>query len=283
MNENSCSLTPGMLNNTSKTTHESAYFAFIDILGFSQIVCSLSHEELEKVYFNLIQASVGLALSGGHYRFVEKLNQRLAVPDTSKALVNSLLVSDSILVWTENDSMKSFIDLIAVVRNLMRYSFCFGMPLRGAISIGPATFFSGRSPSPMANFHFSLFGKPIVEAATLEKQQQWSGCIVDLKAVDCYRKKCSISTQNTDQLATVDYLCEKGLIARYPAPMKIGGGVQFVENYVINWVTGTKTPESDIEVVGAFSKHKKSIDQPSVRQKIENTFHFVRTMTSSKV
>lgn len=283
MNENGCSLTPSMLSNTTKTTHQSAYFAFIDILGFSQIVCSLSHEELERVYFNLIQASIGLALSGGHYRFIEQSNQRLAVPDTSKALVNSLLVSDSILVWTENDSTKSFVDLIVAVRNLMQYSFCFGTPLRGAISIGPATFLSGRSPSSMINFQYSLFGKPIVEASNLEKQQQWSGCVIDSKAINHYRKIISISTQNADQLATVDYLCEKRLIARYPVPMKIGGGVQFIENYVINWVTGTKTPDSDTEVKGAFSKHKKAIDQPSVRQKIENTFHFVQSMTSSKI
>jgi hypothetical protein len=123
-------------------TVHSAYVAFLDILGFSDLVRSNSDDALMRVYNNLFLSVVALSLSGGAFKTIDAGGQQVAIADSEKIKINSLIVSDSVICWTPNDSMKSFIDITTAVSKIMVSGIFVGLPLRGAISIGPLSIVS---------------------------------------------------------------------------------------------------------------------------------------------
>ena len=260
-----------------KQTYPSVFFAFLDILGFKEIVLNTDHAKLEVLYLDTLPVNIDGALAGGRFRILDQNGKKSQVPDTQRASVNSLLVSDSIMMWTEDDSMGAFINVVAAVRHIMAYSLFCGMPLRGAISIGPLTMFVGRTPSPKLIFQHTLVGKPIVETAVAEKQKQWSGCMITQPAIDCYVNHYASRTNVSSNLATLEFVIEKKFILRYPVAMQIKGGkVIEEEHYVVDWVSGSKAPVWTSSVIKAFSMHGKSVDDPTIKAKMENTIKFVR-------
>jgi len=117
---------------------ENTIVAFLDILGFKDLVNNNGHDKLIRVYQNLLLPIVQHSSTFGKYKVIKKEDgQSLAVADSSKAVISSLVISDSIVLWTPIASMKSFIDIAIVVRNLLVSGMYSGLPLRGAISIGP--------------------------------------------------------------------------------------------------------------------------------------------------
>ena len=93
-------------------------------------------------------------------------------PDIRRATVNSLLVSDSILIWTEDCRAESFVNLVLTMRSLLAFSVVDGILLRGAISVGPLTAVLDQWPSQTHNFQHSVFGKAIVDAVEAERKQE---------------------------------------------------------------------------------------------------------------
>jgi hypothetical protein len=72
--------------------------------------------------------------------------------DIRRATVNSLLVSDSILIWTDDCRPESFVNIVMAVRSLMVFAVIDGILLRGAISIGPLTAVLDKWPSRTHSF-----------------------------------------------------------------------------------------------------------------------------------
>lgn len=93
-----------------------AYFAFIDILGFKNLLTSHG-EEAPKIIFKIIKNS---------YLFHK----------SSYETIKLKVLSDSILIWSETDHQIAFWNLINVV-DLLRDSFLKnGLLVRGGVSVG---------------------------------------------------------------------------------------------------------------------------------------------------
>ncbi|MDQ3017632.1 MAG: hypothetical protein M3R25_13060, partial [Bacteroidota bacterium] len=50
--------------------------------------------------------------------------------------INSVVVSDSIVLWTNDIGIGSFLKMVITVHQLLYQTMHFGIPLRGAISAG---------------------------------------------------------------------------------------------------------------------------------------------------
>jgi len=79
-----------------------------------------------------------------------------ATYDSSNIKVNSIIISDSVVIWTDDNSMKSFVDIIAVLRHLLNYSLKMGLPLRGSLVEG-----NGNLLNPLPRIFDDLFNQDL--------------------------------------------------------------------------------------------------------------------------
>ncbi len=246
-----------------------SYVAFIDILGFKDLVNNNTHEELEKIYKKSFEINLQLSLSNGLYKIVkDNQDKNITVADISNSKINSLMISDSIILWTDNISMKNFIDMLIVVRNLLNNGFIFGTPLRGAISLGNLSFLQTDITSEIKYVQNSLIGKGLIKAYLIESGQNWAGCIIDSDCIENYQFQFNQIDDKKD-IADIEYLEQKNVLIKYNVPYKTG---EIKENYVVNWFRNDAVDEKLIR--NSFKQHNKNINNWDVENKIKNTLEF---------
>jgi hypothetical protein len=210
------------------------------------------------------------ALSDGKYVLIKNGEAERFGPDIRQATVNSLLVSDSILIWTDDCRPESLANLVIAVRSLMAFSVVAGILLRGAISLGPLTVMLNQWPSQTHSFQHSLFGKSIVDAVESERGQEWTGCMVTSPAIEFYKSTCSGG----------DVLLDNNVLVPYAVPL---AGDMEVVTYVIDWVNHPQVRIDNQTVVGAFNPHRRpsSIEFERIKTKLTNTLKFVKHVKPS--
>ncbi len=266
-----------MPNKSISRDYGECYVAFLDILGFKRIASVHSHEHLKSVYQKFSE-TIMHGLSNGKYVLSKVDGIECLGPDIRQATVNSLLVSDSILIWTDDNSAESFGNIVNAVRSLLAFSMIDGIPLRGAISIGPISSVLNQLPTQAHNFQHSLFGRAIVDAAALEKKQEWSGCEISKAAIETYKENCPDWRS----------LIENKLITLYPVPRK-SESVE-TDDYVIDWVNHPQAGIDANVVKDAFAPplnsdksewEKFKINEwPKVKIILDNTLKFVEQVKS---
>lgn len=257
--------------NAATAPYRTCYVAFLDILGFKELVEGSTHDHLHRLYSNAFVSNAAMAVSNGAFKVVEGETAQVAIPDFSKAKVSCLVVSDSVLLYTTDDSMTSFIDICAAVGKLMVSSFYTGLPMRGGISLGPISVFGGGVPGVEFGIH-GLVGLPLVRAYGEESAYEWAGCTIEPRCIDHYIQQTNLFRTQVPDLATIEYLSVSGMLVQYAAPLKTG---TTVERWVIDWPNHNKSAVSNDAVRKAFGMHEKPTDAPSVQQKIANTLAFL--------
>ena len=163
---------------------QSTFVAFLDILGFSDLVTKNSHDELITIYKQL-DFCVQSALSNFNYSVSLKGKRPMEyIHNLEATTVNSMTISDSIILWTNDDSIDSFRNLILTTNFLLYECFSVGLPLRGGIAIGPLSIMNEQYQTPHYNQRNTFFGKSIVDAYRLEQKQKWSGCIISRDCIN---------------------------------------------------------------------------------------------------
>ncbi len=261
------------------------FVAYLDILGFSNFIENTSHKEAVSKY-QIISIHLQKALA--HVANIptntpwfktslDHAGRAIACANLEQINIHSLVVSDSIILWTSNRNAKALFDLIVTVKTFMLGMFYAGLPLRGAITYGNLFYLSRQVQAGALMIEQQIIGKPLVEAAKLERNQIWTGCIIDHKAVQQYEQE----TQNhgeDDDIATLSYLEKRKIVIKYQVPMKSPAsktncnGTNFVSTmYVLNW-TQDKMDEQSVKK--AFEMHNKLIENDD--KKIQNTIQFLK-------
>ncbi len=167
------------------TWQHSCFVAYLDILGFKDIVKRNSFEQLKSIVDDF---TIGFARAVDESRSIKTNTGRITSRIKLGGGVKVRIVSDSIYVWTENDDrLKQFDDLLHVVNAMIAGGFEHGLPLRGVVTYGEL--FSGEVKMPDdIPFDFSfihssaVYGRALVEAYELEGKMDWSGAILTPKA-----------------------------------------------------------------------------------------------------
>lgn len=247
------------------------YVAFLDVLGFSCFVENNSHDDTIKLYQCVIQPILDLSLTetaeqtDPHSVWIQDLKnpskQVDLAPNLKNCILGSVMISDSIIISTQDDANKSLIMLIGTVRNFMARMLGMGFPLRGAISYGMCTMDCQVSSDNPNIVHHQMLGLPIIKAVCLEKEQNWSGCVIDESVI----QKIGLDIQHF----------EKDYVVFYDVPMKKNA---FRLMPVINWVNGfgeeSKKDFNESKIRGSFTQYKKESDLAQIDEIIENTVVF---------
>lgn len=138
-----------------KTTDR--FIAFIDILGFKELVAYNSHEhvisKLEKVQNYLDLLSDRRPKENGNFQ---------------NAKIHPYIFSDSIIIFTSDDSDGNLNYLIASCEVLFGFSIANGLPIKGAIAYGKITVDVKKS---------IYFGQPLIDAYLLQEDLKYCGII----------------------------------------------------------------------------------------------------------
>lgn len=132
-----------------KITYSNKYVAFIDVLGFTDLVYSNSNEKLEK-YFDIIEMA-------------------FEIFKAHKTKIDKLAISDSIILVSE-DTSASFKLLLESIKQLQYFLARRDIWVRGGISYGEVFFDTSSN---------IIVGKGFINAYLLEKEAKYPRVIID--------------------------------------------------------------------------------------------------------
>jgi len=243
------------------------YIAFLDILGFKDLIDNNNLEDVIKLY-DKFEPSLLFTMAFTNLEWRNKNLDNDDLPGIDKTPLNSLMISDSILIWTDTDSGKDFLQLLNTVKFHLGYAMGYGMPLRGAITFGELAIKSGKhEKSKKLNGFNTILGRPLTKAYILENQAEWSGCIVDDACIEYYNE----SVSNLENPVDSSFLEQMAYLKRYKVPMKSGN---LKDYYTVNWTTFGKPRVQKEEIRESFSMFNKKVNSWSVETKIRNTLQY---------
>lgn len=245
------------------------YFAFLDIMGFRELVKNNSHQDLVDLYKRLVNFQVEF-YENYHEEEQKQRAERLGeyFEPSGLRLVN---ISDSIMLWTKNSKENSLIELASAVKLLMSISMSIGIPLRGAIVKGDIEILEKENS-------LSIIGRGLVHAYETEGKQNWSGCSID-NGIFTYLRSIQnviLNRPGPHRFEKLDSLFVETEIPFKDKPRK---------GFVINWADNTEFTEEQIRE--SFANYNKRINEPehitkSIELKIENTIKFYREFGGKK-
>ena len=174
------------------------YIAFLDIMGFSDLVYRNKHDYVKKKMEVFTKN-------------LSKLEEVMKLgteenPDTFRS-IRKVIFSDSVLLITPDSTKHSLTSLIVGCEIILANSFECEIPIKGAISYGQIT----------ADFEKSLFfGKGLIDAYKLEEQLLFFGIAIDNKV---------------DKKLRIFDISDEVLLLRRKIPTKSGK----IFHNIINW------------------------------------------------
>lgn len=218
------------------------YVAFVDILGFQNLIETRPLEEILDKIANVLSL-VPVVSTLGHIN----INEAKYSPNEKFKAVHLCSFSDSFVIASKDASRDSLNSIIAATFLLARGLFMGGLPVRGAIALGEAGIISGTH---------HIVGKAVVDAIMLERQQSWFGIM--------------FSERILEGKNLVEWLHPTimPLVIEYPVPLK--GSLIGRAGHALNWRLNI---HSQIGIRPLLPAPRK--DQPDDSIKIDNTLKFL--------
>ena len=142
------------------------FIAFLDIMGFKDMVARQDHEVIRKNLIDLthlrkfMEGLMGMS-------FVSEENA-IAEADNTYSSVRSLSFSDTVLFISSGNSNNDFNDVVHCSNVFLSAAIKSGIPAKGAISFGLLT----------ADFDNQIFlGQPLIDAYLLQEELKYYGVI----------------------------------------------------------------------------------------------------------
>jgi len=218
------------------------FVAFLDIMGFKDMVLRNSHEDVYKMLKSFSPAVAAVEWAA---------KRDLKAKDT-KATTRPVIFSDSIILISSDDSKEAANDILFNVRWIFYNAILREIPIKGAIAYGEQT----------ADFKKSLhFGKPLIDAYELQNE------ILLYSAVLHHTMEKRIIELNMIEIVNDDN------IFKYPVPMKAGK----ITHYIVDW-TWSDIREEQIDMLSGLYY----IISGTPRLYVDNTLDFVRWVTDRK-
>ena len=243
---------------------QEVYLTYFDLLGFKEFINNNDNGYIEDRMSQIFR-DMELSLTRRKTIFTNSV-PKMAIPDLSSMKVNCINISDTVLYWTNDLNPKSLVHLFFVSYCFNQSFNLYNFPVRGCMTKGLVNHVMGDDKSSN-DFLYSvrcLYGKGVVAAHNRAESQQWAGTVIDKPVME--------DLQN--------YLYEDILnnyTIKYRVPYKFGDTgcdelVFKLENRVNDQTHLSKLKE---HISSVFSRDNKSIENESVKVKLENTLKFL--------
>jgi hypothetical protein len=231
-------------------TNDERLVAVLDILGFSQLLNTLSLDELENKLQDVFKAVAFAELFAKDVLLMTPTEELANVPELQQLAV--AIISDTIVIYGRSNQplLRTIVEAVAY---LMDATAQLGWLLRGAIDVD--TFRA-------IDAHHMFIGRALATAYKLERAQNWSGCILSENILTRFPKD-------------VEELTASGLVVRYDVPMKSSDAIIHQPQLAVNWTNMTNVHLHDrLTALHTLLENAP----PSAKNKVQETIQFVETM-----
>lgn len=177
-------------------------------------------------------------------------------------LVKITTYSDSIMVYSKEDSMASLTSLISAVSMLTNELFNKGIPHKGAVAFGNMTLDSERS---------IFFGQPLIDAYLLQEELQFYGVIIHATAEQRLLRYFKGQIEEFPHI--VNYLC----------PLKNGVTKHLtISPFQASFNEGTQDDSINIEMFNGSLEKLRFKTSGYLRKYIDNTELYIESLKKTK-
>ncbi len=264
--------------------------AFVDVLGFRPLVESVEHSKLLEIYRELQRAAhmqTALPIFPDDHRRFDPDAYYEDAEISRRRVVNVVMASDSIVVYSASDSHTDAMAVAAAVRGLIVAGFRNGVALRGALAIGELDEVDLDDDAVDARNWTARFaglvGLGLVRAYELEAECNWAGAVVHPELVS-HLEELTVLEHDDGPVSALDLVCAAQLMVETQAPIKArdsGGEAETVyePRWAIHWpfladAVDWMVPQE--EVVAAFSSYGRSVTAGVERKRDETLAFFKR-------
>ncbi len=175
-------------------TPKSQFICYADVVGFENMIDLWGTKHIADSYGNIIIESIKRSVEFGYPK------------------VKQGIFSDTILLWTEDDSYESFEEMCKFSSSLLLTGF-FTFPMRGAIAHGDCII------SPDDNMYV---GKPLISAYHQAENMAWIGGRI-------------VGGKYCPPLDHIDQCLSKGFLLKWKIPIKEKGDkIIYEDGYAID-------------------------------------------------
>ena len=229
------------------------FVAFLDIMGFREMVLRKSHEDVREMLESLYP-TIEIMKEETTKRFKRDANKdKEHKPDVITGVL-PILFSDSIIFVSSDDSSESAYEILLYSMWILNQAITDGIPMKGAIAHGEQTAYLEKS---------LCFGKPLIDAYELQQELQIYGVILHHTM-----EKHLIENNFIHSIEKDKY------ISKWDVPMKSGD----ITHYLVNWASESMTEK---EVLDMITKLYVSVSG-NPRLYVDNTLDFVHWVIEKK-
>jgi len=236
------------------------YLAYFDFMGFKEFINNNEDEILMRRMghiFRDIESSLGL----GKY---QEPRNGVVLADLSKSKLNCLNISDTVIIWTNDCSKESLLELVKVAYHFNWTENCYNFPVRGSIIKGKIREVTGKNINSEGGSYSvqCVYGKAMIDAHLKAENQNWAGTVID-ESVVTDLKSTEIGTKLLEEVST-----------EYKVPYKTGELKEYVLKLKKGKLNETALYNALSDIDRIFSMDNKGIND-SVKVKIDNTKKFL--------
>jgi hypothetical protein len=158
------------------------YIAYFDLLGYKQFIVNNSLDYVKK---RMLQVFRDIELAKGQGKTTLSTDGRV-IADISTSKLHSANFSDTIVFWSQDDSLESLNEILEVAFTYNWQGVTFFFPLRGVLLYDEIESMEYRNKNDIGGSYriSTLFGKGIVHAYQISESLNWAGSVIDSTVVE---------------------------------------------------------------------------------------------------
>lgn len=244
---------------------DNKFIAYFDFLGYKNFIMNNSTEEVKRRLGHIFRDTENAIGKG---KLIEAPYGYIA--DINKSKINCLNISDTIIFWTNDDSLDSFNEILEVAFRFNWSFTCYHFPVRGAIvhgDMGVVGYYKDLKEGGTYNLN-TLYGKGLIKAHEKGENLNLASCVIDDSAIEKIREFGEPSAILGDKamLYNVPYKVSSDLPQEYL--------LKFYINDSIDEVAFTNRAKG---IKGAFEGDNKGMNQRA-KDMLENTIQFLSAL-----
>ncbi len=232
-------------NNSKWKTTDNRFVAFLDILGFKDLVARNSHEYIYELLQSITHTKKVIKDASAHPTIMKELG------DVDVHIVN---FSDSIALFSKNDDPKNFKYFLLSVRWIFTEAIKKGIPLKGGFAHGTVS---------LNKTDQIYYGQAIIDAYLIEEEVNYYG-VVAHNSIDKY--------MFDNKIPEIDKI-----LFESETPLKCGN----IVHTNINWFKIMKY--ETIEDLKNKIESYRNTSSGSPRRYVDNTLHVLEKVKDSIV
>jgi len=241
------------------------FIAYFDYLGYKDFILNNDSSHL-KVRAGHILRDIEMSLGQGRFLPV---NNGETVADLNSTRINCLNISDTVIFWTNDDSIESFEELILVAFDFNWREILYSFPIRGVIFFDEIEMISEQFKNSAGAIYSPnlIYGKGLVKAHLKAENLNWAGTVIDKSVIE----------EVINRLNTVKFFNQFAKL--YKVPYKIPEND--IEEYALLLARGGLDDSSVTtlknNIIRVFKNDNKPFDKPRVQELLSNTLAYLET------